>query len=100
MRPPFFKIVIGALLLAPVLFLLSFIVLRLAFIMLIVGVLYRLFAGLRMHRHNYQFGHNYNPAFEQQAQFIADERFDYFKAKFQERYDYHHQQNDYRIVIK
>jgi len=95
MRPPFFKIVVGALLLAPVLFLLSFIVLRLAFIMLIGGVLYRLFA--RSHMYN---RHNYNPAFAQQAQTIGDERFDYFKAKFQERYNYHQQQNDYRIVIK
>ena len=95
MRPPFFKIVVGAFLLAPVLFLLSFIMLRLAFIMLVGGALYRLFA--RSHRYN---RHNYNPAFAQQAQAIGDERFDYFKAKFQERYDYHHQQNDYRIVIK
>lgn len=95
MRPPFFKIVVGAFLLAPVLFLLSFIMLRLAFIMLIGGVLYRLFARSHMYNH-----HNYNPAFAQQAQTIGDERFDYFKAKFQERYDYHHQQNDYRIVIK
>ena len=94
MRPPFFKIVIGALLLAPVLFLLSFIVLRLALIMLVGGALYRLFARPRGYNHGYQ------SAFAQQAQAIGDERFDYFKAKFQERYDYHHQQNDYRIVIK
>lgn len=95
MRHPFFKIILGGLLLAPVLFLLSFIVLRLAIIMLIGGALYRLFARPRGYQHA-----NYQPAIVQgMHESIGDERFQHFKTKFQERYD-EYQQNDYRIVIK
>lgn len=96
MRHPFFKIVLGGLLLAPVLFLLSFIVLRVAIIMLIGGALYRLFGRPR----GYHYA-NYQPDFAQhQHESIGDERFRYFKTKFQERYDAYQPQNDYRIVIK
>lgn len=96
MRHPFFKIILGGLLLAPVLFLLSFIVLRVAIIMLIGGALYRLFARPR----GYHYA-NYQPAFAQrQHESVGDERFQHFKTKFQERYDAYPQQNDYRIVIK
>jgi hypothetical protein len=82
------KSIAAGLLIGLALFIMPFFLIRLAFFLLIIGALFRLFGRRRFGRGWGPWGHSRMPAFADRIRQMSDEEYNQFKQRYQGHWDY------------